>query len=63
MKHLNANERELIKLMNFFTKKTAQLVESGILSEEHVQIKNACNNLTDQLLKHSEQRAQILEKR
>lgn len=60
---LKPNERELIKLIRFFSKRGEQLVASGELTEEHEQLTKACQNLETQLYKHAETRAAILEKR
>lgn len=62
-KALKANERELIKLIRFFSKRGAQLAASGQLNEQHEQLTSACHNLEAQLYKHAENRAAILEKR
>ncbi len=58
-----ANERELIKLIRFFSKRATLLMETGELSQEHEQLTNACQNLEMQLNKHAENRAAILDKR
>ncbi|MFD3001546.1 hypothetical protein ACFS7Z_14340 [Pontibacter toksunensis] len=60
---LKPNERELIKLIRFFSKRGEQLVATGELTEEHEQLTKACQNLETQLYKHAENRAAILEKR
>ncbi|MEJ8800564.1 hypothetical protein [Pontibacter sp. H249] len=60
---LKANERELIKLIRFFSKRATLLMETGELSQEHEQLTAACQNLEQQLYKHAENRAAILDKR
>lgn len=60
---LKANERELIKLINFFSKRAQRLMEEGELSPEHEQLTSACQNLETQLLTHAVNRAAILDKR
>ncbi|MBF9254533.1 hypothetical protein I2I11_14610 [Pontibacter sp. 172403-2] len=60
---LKANERELIKLIRFFSKRAALLMETGELSQEHAQLTNACQNLETQLYTHARNRAAILDKR
>lgn len=62
-KSLKANERELIKLIRFFSKRGAQLAAAGELNEQHAQLTTACQNLETQLYKHAENRTAILEKR
>ena len=60
---LKPNERELIKLIRFFSKRGEQLVTSGELTEEQEQLTKACHNLETQLYRHAENRTAILEKR
>ncbi|RIJ34349.1 hypothetical protein [Pontibacter oryzae] len=60
---LKANERELIKLIRFFSKRATQLMESGELTAEHEQLTQACQNLEQQLLTHADNRTAILSKR
>jgi len=60
---LKANEKELIKLIRFFSKRAALLMETGELSQEHAQLTNACQNLETQLYTHAQNRAAILDKR
>ncbi|WP_242917628.1 hypothetical protein [Pontibacter liquoris] len=60
---LKANERELIKLIRFFSKRAALLMETGTLSQEHEQLTNACQNLETQLYTHAQNRLAILDKR
>jgi chromosome condensin MukBEF ATPase and DNA-binding subunit MukB len=60
---LKANERELIKLIHYFSKRAQRLMEEGELSQEHTQLTSACQNLETQLLTHAANRTAILEKR
>ncbi|GAB3539824.1 hypothetical protein GCM10027443_36850 [Pontibacter brevis] len=60
---LKTNERELLKLIRFFSKRGEQLAATGELTEEHAQLTKACQNLETQLYNHAENRAAILEKR
>ena len=60
---LKANERELIKLIRFFSKRAQLLMEEGTLSPEHEKLTTACQNLEAQLLTHAENRTAILSKR
>ncbi|QCR24876.1 hypothetical protein [Pontibacter sp. SGAir0037] len=60
---LKANERELIKLIHFFSKRAQHLIATGELSSEHEQLTTACHNLEQQLLTHAANRAAILDKR
>lgn len=65
MKHpdLKANERELIKLIRFFSKRASRLMEAGELSSENNQLTSACENLEKQLYTHANNRSAILDKR
>ncbi|TPE43036.1 hypothetical protein [Pontibacter mangrovi] len=60
---LKANERELIKLARYFSKRAAQLTVDGELSEGQKQVTQACENLEQQLLQHAENREAIMDKR
>ncbi|MBF8965635.1 hypothetical protein I0P70_20455 [Pontibacter sp. FD36] len=60
---LKPNERELIKLIRFFSKRAARLMEEGELSAEHTQMTAACENLETQLITHAANRAAIMDKR
>ncbi|WP_299707770.1 hypothetical protein [uncultured Pontibacter sp.] len=60
---LKPNERELIKLIRFFSKRAARLMEEGELSAEHTQMTNACENLETQLITHAANRTAIMDKR
>jgi hypothetical protein len=58
--NLKENERELIKLANFFRKRAASLMKEGKLSEEHQQVIDACEKLINALNIQAEQRAEII---
>ena len=60
---LKANERELIKLIRFFSKRAERMMEEGELSPEHTQLTSACQNLETQLYTHASNRSAILDKR
>lgn len=60
---LKANERELIKLIRFFSKRASRLVETGELDQQHIQLTQACENLETQLYTHANNRSAILDKR
>ncbi|EJF09400.1 MULTISPECIES: hypothetical protein [Pontibacter] len=60
---LKPNERELIKLIRFFSKRAARLMEEGELSAEHTQMTAACENLETQLITHAANRTAIMDKR
>lgn len=60
---LKANERELIKLIRYFSKRAKTLIEAGKLDPEHEKLTTACQNLEQQLYTHAQNRSLILEKR
>jgi RecJ-like exonuclease len=60
---LNANERELIKLINFFKKRAAQLKLEGKLREEDLKVTEACDNLVEKLTINAKARAITLQNR
>lgn len=60
---LKANERELIKLIRYFSKRAKALVASGELAPEQEQLTSACENLEKQLYTHAHNRTAILDKR
>lgn len=61
--NLKANERELIKLIDFFRKRAEKLITEGTLSAEEQQVTLACQNLAEKLHEHADNRIYILEKR
>jgi hypothetical protein len=63
MQNLKENERELVKLVNFFRKRADLLMQEGKLGPEHAQVKASCEKLVEKLHLHAEQREQIIQKR
>lgn len=63
MKNLKENEREVIKLINFFRKRAERLIEEGALSEEEQQVTSSCQKLEESLYLHAANREAVLEKR
>lgn len=63
MNQLKEDERELVKLANYFKKKAEKLIEEGKLSQEHEQVIVACERLTKTIYDHSSFREEILAKR
>lgn len=61
--NLKENERELIKLVNFFKKKADKLLQEGKLGAEHQQLIIACENLANKLEMHASNRAEIFSQR
>jgi len=62
-KHFKANERELVKVVTFFKKQSKKLIEEGKLSEEHKTVQTAVDKFVEQMEKHADTRAFILEQR
>lgn len=60
---LKANERELIKLIHFFSKRAKRLMDAGEIAPDHAQLTQACENLETQLYTHANNRSAILDKR
>ena len=62
-KHFKANERELVKVVTFFKKQSKKLIEEGKLGEEHKTVQTAVDKFVEQMEKHADTRAFILEQR
>ena len=60
--NLTENEREVIKLINFFKKRGERLAEEGSLTQEHEDLNAACERLTEKIYRHADFRQQVLEK-
>ena len=58
--NLKENERELIKLINFFRKRAEILIKTDKLDAEYIKLIEACEKLVGQLAAHAEHRAEIL---
>ncbi len=61
--NLNPEERELIKLANFFSKNARQLMTENLISEEHQQLIASCEKIVNSLNTHADYRASVLEQR
>lgn len=62
-KNFKSNERELVKVATFFKKQSKRLIEEGKLGEEHKKVEEAVDRFVDQMNKHADARAFILEQR
>jgi hypothetical protein len=62
-KHFKPNERELVKVATFFKRRSRQLIDEGKLGEEHKKVEEAVDRFVDQMEKHANARAFILEQR
>ncbi len=58
---LNVKERELVKAANQFKKRAQNLIKAGKLTQEHLQVAKACDNLLEQVQLHAQHRAAILQ--
>ncbi|MBX9850249.1 MAG: hypothetical protein K2X86_00650 [Cytophagaceae bacterium] len=63
MQLLKENERELVKLVNFFSRRAQKLIGEGKLGPEHAQVSAACENLVKQINAHAELRNDVLLRR
>lgn len=61
--NIQANEREIIKLANFFNKKAQELIEQGKLTDDHKKVSEACEKLIAQLNVHADNRAAVNQKK
>jgi DNA-directed RNA polymerase subunit RPC12/RpoP len=62
-KHFKSNERELVKVATFFKRQSKKLIGEGKLGEEHKKVEEAVDRFVEQMEKHAEVRAFILEQR
>lgn len=63
MNQLKEDERELVKLANYFKKKAEKLILEGKLPPEHQQVMEACDRLIKTIYDHSALRDEISKKR
>ena len=61
--NLKADERELIRLVNFFKKKVKALVDDNKAKEEYAQLIETCEKLIEQINLHAKMRDTILKER
>jgi hypothetical protein len=62
-KHFRNNERELIRVANFFKRQSKKLIESGIIGEEHQKVGEAVDRFVEHMNQHVATRVAILEQR
>jgi hypothetical protein len=62
-KHFKNNERELVKVATFFKRQSKILIDEGKLGEEHRKVEEAVDKFVDQMDKHADARAFILDQR
>jgi hypothetical protein len=61
--NLTAEERELIRLVNFFKKKVKSLVDENKTQENYTELIETCDKLVDQLTIHAKLRDTVLQER
>jgi hypothetical protein len=59
----NPDERELIRLVNFFKKRAARLMEEKRVEADYSQLVETCDKLIDQLYVHAKNRSVVLSER
>jgi transposase-like protein len=63
MHNFKENERELVKLVNFFSRRAQKLMNEGKLGPEHAEVSQACEHLITQLNNHALLREQVILRR
>jgi hypothetical protein len=61
--HLNPEERELVKLVNYFKKRAEILIIENRLENDYRQMLDTCDKLTEQLYQHAKNRQTVLAER
>src|SRR5688572_23413194 len=62
-KHYKNNERELVKVVNYFKRQSKILIGEGKLGDEHKKIEDTVDLFVTQMESHANTRASILEER
>lgn len=62
-KNFKSNERELVKVANFFKRQSKKLIGEGKLGEEHKKVEATVDHFIEQMDRHANARASILEQR
>ncbi len=61
--NLKDNEKELIKQVGYFKKRAEKRIAEGTVSEEHKQLIESCEKLTDTIQLHAAKRAEVVSQR
>lgn len=61
--NFKSNERELVKVANFFKRQSKKLIHEGALSEEYNSVQEAVDRFVEQMEYHANNRAFLLEQR
>src|SRR5687767_14079849 len=62
-KNFKSNERELVKVATFFKRQSKKLIDEGKLGEEHRRVEDSVDRFVEQMEKHADARAFILDQR
>jgi hypothetical protein len=62
-KNFKSNERELVKVATFFKRQSKKLIDEGKLGEEHRKVEDSVDRFVEQMEKHADARAFILDQR
>src|SRR3954469_9985261 len=62
-KHFRHNERELVKIANYFKRQSRKLIAEGKLGEEHIKVEEAVDRFVEHMNQHVANRVAILEQR
>ena len=62
-KNFKSNERELVKVATYFKRQSKKLIEDGKLGHEHLSVQDAVDRFVDQMNKHADARAFVLDQR
>jgi hypothetical protein len=62
-KHFRNNERELVRVANFFKRQSKKLIEAGTIGEEHKKVGEAVDRFVEHMNQHVASRVAILEQR
>jgi len=61
--NFNAEERELVRLVNYFKKRAVRLVEEKKVGEDYMQLVETCDKLVQQMHLHAKNRDTVLSER
>jgi hypothetical protein len=62
-KNFKSNERELVKVATFFKRQSRKLISEGKLGEEHAKVEESVDRFVEQMERHADARAFILDQR
>lgn len=62
-RNFKSNERELVKVATFFKRQSRKLISEGKLGEEHAKVEESVDRFVEQMERHADARAFILDQR